>query len=100
MLSEDHLQVLDIGHHFSSATVRRLPARASYDADVINAILDEGVVAHVGFVEDGRPSVIPMVYARDGDRILLHGSPASRIQRALRSGASICGAFELPVSSV
>ena len=74
----------------ASATVRRLPARANYDADVINAILDEGLVAHVGFVEDGRPFVIPMVYARDGDRILLHGSPASRIQRALRSGASIC----------
>ena len=66
--------------------VRRLPQRGSYDRVVIDAILDEGIVAHVGFVHEGAPFVIPMGYARDGDRLLLHGSSASRLMRLLASG--------------
>ena len=53
---------------------------------MIAAILDEGIVAHVGFVHEGSPFVIPMGYARDGDRLLLHGSAASRLMRLLASG--------------
>ena len=72
--------------------VRRLPARGTHDPTVINAILDEGMVAHVGFVHDGSPFVIPMGFARDGDRVLLHGSSASRLMRLLASGveAAVC----------
>ncbi len=66
--------------------VRRLPQRGSYDRTVIDAILDEGIVAHVGFVHEGSPFVIPMGYARDGDRLLLHGSSASRLMRLLAAG--------------
>lgn len=66
--------------------VRRLPVRGSYDRSVIDAVLDEGIVAHVGFVHEGSPFVIPMGYARDGDRVLLHGSSASRLMRQLVSG--------------
>ena len=66
--------------------VRRLPARGSHNRAVIDAILDEGIVAHVGFVHEGAPFVIPMGYARDGDRLLLHGSAASRLMRLLASG--------------
>jgi len=72
------------------ATVRRLADRGRYDADEIRAILDEGFVAHVGFVADGQPYVIPMGYGRDGDRLYLHGSPASRMLRALAAGAPVC----------
>ncbi len=71
------------------ATIRRLPARAHYERGTIDAILDEGLVAHVGFVDDGRPLVIPMVYARDGERILLHGSPQSRVCQVLCEGGSV-----------
>lgn len=66
--------------------IRRLPARGAYDRAAIDPILDEGLVAHVGFVHDGSPFVIPMGYARDGDRILLHGSAASRLMRLLVRG--------------
>lgn len=66
--------------------VRRLPQRGSHDRTVIDAILDEGIVAHVGFVHEGSPFVIPMGYARDGDRLLLHGSSASRLMRLLAAG--------------
>jgi len=70
--------------------VKRLAQRADYDHATIDAILDEGLVAHVGMVDDtGQPFVIPMVYGRDGHRLLLHGSVASRLQRHLADGAPV-----------
>ncbi|HEY8527884.1 MAG TPA: pyridoxamine 5'-phosphate oxidase family protein [Acidimicrobiales bacterium] len=71
------------------STVRRLPERAAYDRATVHAILDEGLVAHVGIATDDGPVVIPMAYARDGDRVLIHGSPASRLLRSAR-GADVC----------
>lgn len=71
-------------------TVRRVPNRGVYDRQVVNAILDAALVAHVGFVHDGQPFVIPMACARDGDRLLLHGSGGSRMLRALAGGAPAC----------
>jgi len=59
------------------ATVRRLPKRGNYDRNTINAILDEGLICHVGFVVDGAPRVIPTGYVRIGDNLYIHGSPAS-----------------------
>ena len=74
----------------SRTRVRRVPERGHYDAETLNAILDEALVCHVGFVSDGTPYVIPMACARDGDRLLLHGSSASRMTRALAAGAQVC----------
>lgn len=71
-------------------TVRRLPDRARYDRASIEAILDEGLVAHVGFVDGGQPFVIPSAYARAGDRLVIHGSAASRMMKALCAGAPAC----------
>jgi uncharacterized protein len=71
-------------------TFRRKPERGTYDRAVAYAILDEGFVAHVGVAVDGQPFVIPMTYARDGDRLLLHGSVASRLLRALDEGVATC----------
>ena len=71
-------------------TVKRLPKRASYDAQVIHAILDEGLVAHVAFELDRQPYVIPMAYARVGDRLILHGSAKSRLMKALGAGRDVC----------
>jgi hypothetical protein len=71
-------------------TTARVAKRASFDRDAAYAILDEGLVAHVGFVVDDRPFVIPMVYGRDGDRLLLHGSVATRLTRTLAEGAPVC----------
>lgn len=71
-------------------TVRRLPDRARYETSTIQAILDEGLVCHVGFVDGGQPFVIPSTYARVDDRLLIHGSAASRMIRALAGGAPAC----------
>ena len=74
----------------SRTEVHRLPKRGVYDKDRIYAILDEGVICHVGFVVDGQPFVIPTGYARQGDHLYLHGSPASRMLGALAGGIECC----------
>src|SRR6266508_731813 len=71
-------------------TLKRLPKRGSFDRDVINAILDEGFICHVGFVMDGKPFVIPTGYARVDDRLIIHGSQASRMLRSLGQGIDVC----------
>jgi hypothetical protein len=55
----------------------------------MNQILDAAVVAHVGIDADG-PVVVPVAFARDGEQVLIHGSAASRLFRALASGAPAC----------
>jgi uncharacterized protein len=71
-------------------TVRRRPERGEYGRAAVEAILDEGLVAHVGVVVDGQPFVLPMVYARVGGDLYLHGSAASRLLRTLGAGAPVC----------
>jgi hypothetical protein len=70
--------------------VQRIKDRARYDRDSAYAILDATFIAHVGFSVDGQPFVIPMLYARDGDALLLHGSIASRLMRRLGDGVEAC----------
>ncbi len=70
--------------------IRRLPQRAVYNREEICAILDEGFVCHIGFAVGAQPYVIPTNYVRRGDEIVLHGSPASRMLRALASGGDVC----------
>lgn len=70
--------------------IRRLANRAVYDRAAIDAILDEGLICHVGFVDDGQPFVVPTIHVRIGDAVYLHGSPASRMLRKLASGAEAC----------
>ena len=70
--------------------VRRLAERGSYDRSLINAVLDEALICHVGFVHEGAPVVIPTIHARVGDTLYLHGSPASRMLRGMRSGEEVC----------
>jgi nitroimidazol reductase NimA-like FMN-containing flavoprotein (pyridoxamine 5'-phosphate oxidase superfamily) len=67
--------------------LRRHPERGAYDEATIAAILDEGMIAHVGVVDDGLPVVIPTTYAREGSQIYLHGSTAARWTRILAGGA-------------
>jgi uncharacterized protein len=71
-------------------TLKRLPKRGSHDREVIYAILDEGFICHVGFAIAGRPFVIPTGYARAKDKLLIHGSQASRMLRTLSEGIEVC----------
>ncbi len=74
----------------SRTTLKRLPQRGSYDREVIDRILDEGFICHVGFTMEGRPFVIPTGYARVGDSLVIHGSQASRMLRTLGEGIDVC----------
>ncbi|MCW2983597.1 MAG: pyridoxamine 5-phosphate oxidase family protein [Conexibacter sp.] len=72
------------------ARVRRAPARADYDRAMIDAILDEALVAHLGFAVDDQPYVIPTLHARIGDAVYVHGSAASRMVTMLGAGLPAC----------
>lgn len=70
--------------------LRRLPNRGSHEPEVVHAILDAGFIAHVGFQQNGQPFVIPTLYGREGDKLYLHGSAASRMLRELEKGVPAC----------
>jgi uncharacterized protein len=74
---------------------RRLPGRGSHELETINAILDAGFLAHVGFCVDNQPYVIPTLYGRDGEKLYLHGSAASRMLGRLETGILGCIAVTL-----
>ena len=70
--------------------MKRLPNRAVYDKQEIYGILDEALICHVGFAQNGHPFVIPTIQARIGDTLYIHGSTASRMLRTLGSGVPAC----------
>jgi nitroimidazol reductase NimA-like FMN-containing flavoprotein (pyridoxamine 5'-phosphate oxidase superfamily) len=71
--------------------LRRKRERGSHDRAVIDAILDEGLIAHLGIADEhGQPFVVPTLHARAGDIVYCHGSVASRTIRALAAGAPAC----------
>jgi len=72
-------------------TLRRIAEKAVEDRAVGYQILDAGFVAHVAVSDDsGQPYVVPVGYARDGDRVLFHGSTGSRLFRGLAEGQPTC----------
>lgn len=78
------------GFEVSHLNKVRRSDRGSYDREAIYAVLDEALVAHVGFLYDDRPMVVPMVYGRDGDRLYLHGAKAARFAKAMGPGVPVC----------
>ena len=73
----------------SRTRIKRAPHKASFDRGTIFAILDEAFYCHIGFVQDGTPVVIPTIHGRSDDLLYLHGSPASRLLRTLRTGVDV-----------
>jgi uncharacterized protein len=71
-------------------TLHRRPTRGTYDRATVHAILDEALVCHLGFAIDGQPFVLPTMFARDGERLFVHGAAASRMLKTLASGAPVC----------
>lgn len=75
--------------------IRRHPERGHYDRETVYGILDEGFLCHLGFAVEAKQFVIPTLYGRDGDRLIIHGSAASRTLRALRGGIDVSLAVTL-----
>jgi uncharacterized protein len=63
--------------------VRRLPKKASYDVDVINAVLDEAWICHVAATVRGKAAALPTLHLREGTTIFLHGSPSNEVMKAI-----------------
>ena len=70
--------------------VRQLRENATYDQDTVHSILDSALLASVGFVQDGRPVVVPMLYGREGETVFLHGARKARVIRLLESTTTAC----------
>ncbi|MEX2298608.1 MAG: pyridoxamine 5'-phosphate oxidase family protein, partial [Dongiaceae bacterium] len=70
--------------------IRRLPQRAHYDRETLDAILDAGFVCHIGYVIEHQPYVTPTAYWREGDAVYWHGSSKSRMLLALESSPDVC----------
>jgi nitroimidazol reductase NimA-like FMN-containing flavoprotein (pyridoxamine 5'-phosphate oxidase superfamily) len=70
-------------------TLHRLRERARIDRDDLYAVLDAGLICHLGVVVDGAPLVLPTGYGRIGDTLYLHGSSANRSLLAA-AGQDVC----------
>ena len=70
--------------------VRQLREKGLYDKAVVHRILDEGLVAHVAFVQEGSPVVVPMIYGREGETVYLHGARKARVIRMLEGTEQAC----------
>jgi nitroimidazol reductase NimA-like FMN-containing flavoprotein (pyridoxamine 5'-phosphate oxidase superfamily) len=70
--------------------LRQLREKAIYDRDTVHGILDSALLASVGFVEDGQPVVVPMLYGREGETIFLHGARKARVIRLLEGTSTAC----------
>lgn len=70
--------------------VRQLREKAAYDQETVHKVLDAGLLAHVAFVQDGNPVVVPMLYGREGETLFLHGARKARVIRLLEGTNKAC----------
>ncbi|MGB5581071.1 MAG: pyridoxamine 5'-phosphate oxidase family protein, partial [Woeseia sp.] len=70
--------------------VRQLREKARYDHDSVHRVLDACLMAHVAFVQDGQPVVVPMICARDGETLYLHGARKARVIKLLEQTDQVC----------
>ena len=70
--------------------VRQLGEKARYDKQTVHAVLDSAIVASVGFVQDGQPVVVPMIFGRESETIYLHGARKARVIRLLEQTDRMC----------
>ena len=71
-------------------TLDRHPERGAYDRPTVHAILDEALIGHLGFTDGDSPFVIPVLFARAGDTVYVHGSAKSRALKAAANGQPVC----------
>jgi nitroimidazol reductase NimA-like FMN-containing flavoprotein (pyridoxamine 5'-phosphate oxidase superfamily) len=75
--------------------VRRLPDKATYERDVIFAIIDAAPFCHVAGIVNGGAVVIPTLHAREGHTIYLHGSPSNAVMKSVVERGEACIAVTL-----
>ncbi len=78
-----------------TTTPSRHKERASWDDHVVDSILDEAIIGHLAFVDDGRPQVLPMLFVRVGTSVYLHGSTGAHFARLAKGGRRLPVSFEV-----
>lgn len=79
----------------SDLQVRRYKWLQRWSEQDLYGVLDAGLIAHVGFVRDNSPAVIPMAYARVGDTLLMHGSTGAGLNRAANGGVALAATVSI-----
>jgi len=69
--------------------VKRIPKRGHYDKQTVYEILDATFLAHVSFVMDGQPFIIPTAFGRKDNSIYFHGATKSRLLLAMQTGIPV-----------
>jgi nitroimidazol reductase NimA-like FMN-containing flavoprotein (pyridoxamine 5'-phosphate oxidase superfamily) len=87
---DDHCAVTTSYPITKQNKVRQLDEKARYDRETVHMLLDAGLVAHVAFVQDGQPVVVPMIYGREGETVFLHGARKARVIRLLEQTERAC----------
>lgn len=77
------------------STVRRGKDRARTDRADLYAVLDAGLICHLGFTAGDAPVVLPTGYGRDGDTLYVHGSTGALSLRTASDGVPVCVAVTL-----
>jgi uncharacterized protein len=78
-----------------ATTPSRHKERASSDESVINSILDEALIGHLAFVDDGLPQILPLLFVRVGHSVYVHGSTGARFSRMAARGGPLAVSFEV-----
>jgi nitroimidazol reductase NimA-like FMN-containing flavoprotein (pyridoxamine 5'-phosphate oxidase superfamily) len=94
-MSDHTVEQAEPGPPSERTRVRRLPERGAYDRETIDAILDEALICHLAWVQDGEPRVIPTIHVRSGGTLYIHGSNASRTLRGTKAGAPVAAEVTL-----
>jgi uncharacterized protein len=89
-ITKDGVSGDDPGAPTERTRLGRHPERGRHDRATVDAILDEALFCHLGFLDRGQPIVIPTIHARMGDQVYVHGSTGSRAMRAVSPGAPVC----------
>jgi nitroimidazol reductase NimA-like FMN-containing flavoprotein (pyridoxamine 5'-phosphate oxidase superfamily) len=71
-------------------TYTRRSDHARYDAQAINSLLDEALICHVGYVDDGDPIVVPVIHTRIDETLHLHTATGSRLAQLAADGTRLC----------
>ncbi len=70
--------------------VRRLPEKARYERETVDAVLDAAPYCTVAAVVDGLAVALPTLHARDGDVLYLHGSRSNAVMKAVLARGEAC----------
>lgn len=77
--------------------IRRVPGRGHYDRETVFSVIDAAWIGHVAFVDSTsrQATAVPMMHARDGEKLIFHGARSSRLMKLLGSGQSVAVSFAL-----